>query len=50
MNKDDMDLPIGKMCGDCRHYDRCVMLFSCPVTNVKCDWAPSRFHPKPEAK
>lgn len=39
----DMALPIGKTCGDCAHFKRCVALFGCKPTNITCDWSPSRF-------
>ena len=42
-NDDDMRLPAGKTCGDCSSYNRCNKLFGCFVTNVSCDFAPSRF-------
>lgn len=41
--QEDMKLPEGKTCGDCIHFERCVMLFGCPKTNDHCDWSPSRF-------
>ena len=40
---DDMKLPAGKTCEDCRWYSRCEWLISCEPSNTTCDWAPSRF-------
>ena len=40
---ESMNLPPGKTCGDCQFYRFCNGYFGCPETNVKCDWAPSRF-------
>lgn len=40
-------LPAGKTCSDCRHFERCQMLFSCSGTNEYCDWSPSRFRQAP---
>lgn len=40
---DDMKLPAGKTCGDCKHFNRCEWLISCKPTNEECDWSPSRF-------
>jgi hypothetical protein len=49
---DDMQLPAGKTCIDCRAYYYCRRLFGCPDTNTTCDWSPSRFslrvEPEPE--
>jgi len=42
----DMKLPIGKTCADCRWYERCKWLISCDPANITCDWAPSRFKQK----
>ena len=42
----DMLLPAGKMCQDCRHYNLCKFLFDCPATGYECDWSPSRFEEK----
>lgn len=47
--EDDMKLPEGKTCGDCTHFGRCKWLFNCKPANKTCDWAPSRFQPKPKA-
>ncbi len=43
MSDDDMKLPAGKTCGDCRWYSRCEWLVGCESSNTECDWAPSRF-------
>lgn len=40
---DDMKLPEGKTCGDCRHIKRCTALFGVKATNTFCDFAPSCF-------
>lgn len=40
------DLPTGKTCRDCAHFDRCEMLFSADAgfpSSTSCDWNPSRF-------
>jgi len=36
-----MDLPEGKTCGDCTHFQRCQMFGRIPEDEV-CDWAPTR--------
>jgi len=41
-----MNLPDGKACADCAHFNFCKGFFGCPPENVTCDWAPSRFVPK----
>ena len=43
---DDMALPSGKTCIDCKFHGYCVKLFGCDPTNTHCDWAPSRFAAK----
>lgn len=40
---DDMRLPVGKTCADCRHFKHCAWLIGCEPTNTNCDWSPSRF-------
>ena len=42
---DDMALPEGKTCGDCRHWlERCRDLFGVEEGDMQyCDWYPSRF-------
>lgn len=40
---DDMTIPDGKRCADCRNFDRCKALFGCSGANSRCDWAPHRF-------
>ncbi len=34
-----------KVCVKCLHYEKCVALFSCKQTSVKCDWEPSKWKP-----
>lgn len=43
MSGSDMQLPTGKICGDCTNWYGCFRLFGCPETNTTCDWSPSRF-------
>ena len=43
-----MALPPEKTCGDCAHHRRCSWLIQCPPSSTACDWAPSRFLPRPE--
>ena len=38
-----MNLPEGKKCGDCRHYNYCKMLFGANKENSRCDFEPIRF-------
>lgn len=43
---DDMLLPEGKSCADCRNFERCKAFIGERHINDKqhrCDWAPSRF-------
>ncbi|OLU23112.1 hypothetical protein BVH03_23075 [Pseudomonas sp. PA15(2017)] len=40
---DDMDLPEGMTCGDCRHARRCIAMFGHIAEDLSCDWSPSRF-------
>lgn len=47
MSDNDMLLPSGNTCYDCRNFLRCKMLFSCTATNTECDFSPSRFREKP---
>jgi hypothetical protein len=49
----DMQLPVGKTCGDCQQFGYCRRLFGCASTNTICDWSPSQFvlravEPQPE--
>lgn len=39
-----MQLPEGKTCKDCAHFERCKGLFMCKPENTECDWSPNRFH------
>ena len=44
--EDDMALPAGKSCADCRNYERCRAFIGARHIHDKqtrCDWAPSRF-------
>jgi hypothetical protein len=48
-DRDDlkMDLPAGKTCSDCVHFQRtCIWLIGCKPTNTRCDWNPSRYTKK----
>ena len=47
--EDDMRLPKGKTCSDCRFYQSCVDFFGCEPTNEGCDWSPSSFVEKCDA-
>jgi hypothetical protein len=42
-----MNLPDGKTCADCVHCRRCTLMFGHIPEDEVCDWAPSRFFPKP---
>lgn len=47
---ESMNLPQGKTCADCKWFKpKCEWLISCPPTNTRCDWAPSRFVQKEPA-
>jgi hypothetical protein len=46
LTENDMQLPAGKTCADCRFFSFCVKLFGCDAQNTTCDWAPSRFKPR----
>jgi hypothetical protein len=49
--RDASALPRGQACQDCRHWRRCKALIQgLAGTETSCDWAPSRFAPKPEAQ
>lgn len=41
----DMQLPPGKTCNDCTHYQRCLALIGAHNVegSTSCDWSPSRF-------
>jgi len=39
----DMNLPEGKTCGDCFHFNRCNAIFGHIAGDEICDWAPGRF-------
>lgn len=43
---EDMLLPPGKLCRDCKSFTRCEWLIGCSPTSTMCDWAPSRFRPR----
>jgi hypothetical protein len=42
-----MNLPAGKTCADCVHCHRCCSIYGHIPADERCDWAPSRFTPKP---
>lgn len=46
--KDEMKLPEGKTCGDCKHLDKCERLFGVNYLNTVCDFYPPRFIETPE--
>lgn len=41
----NMRLPEGKTCADCKFINHCIVLINCDPKNTSCDWAPSRFKP-----
>ena len=45
----DMAIPDDKTCGDCRHFQYCIRLFSADAKAKHCDWSPNRFLPVPKA-
>ena len=47
---DDMALPHGKTCSDCVHIQRCIALGVTRFEAVECDWSPSRFRDRSEAR
>jgi hypothetical protein len=47
---ENMDLPVGKTCGDCVHFDRCVGLIGVKADYTMCDFYPIRFREKSESK
>jgi len=40
---DQMALPDGKSCIDCKHLRRCAGIIGIKTTNTTCDFYPSRF-------
>lgn len=38
-----MDLPPGKTCNDCKHCNKCCVIFGHIPEDEVCDWSPSRF-------
>ena len=42
-HRDDMALPAGMDCKDCRWLRRCSTLLGIPPGNRTCDFSPSRF-------
>ncbi len=41
---EDMKLPAGATCGECRHVERCLAFgFTASPTRTTCDFSPSRF-------
>jgi len=44
-DKDDIaiNLPTGKTCGDCYHFNQCNSMFGHIALDERCDWLPSRF-------
>ena len=42
-NEPEMDLPEGKTCNDCHHFERCNGMFGHIVEDEVCDWAPCKF-------
>jgi hypothetical protein len=44
----DMNLPDGRVCGDCLHWKRCKgMISSLKYEGKRCDFSPSRFVARP---
>lgn len=42
-----MELPKGKTCSDCMHFEKtCSWLISCSPNERSCDWLPIRFKEK----
>src|SRR5690606_38996730 len=41
--ENDMKLPAGHTCSDCRHFARCQKLCSRRGDETECDWSPSMF-------
>jgi len=41
---EEMKLPDGKMCNDCRHFKRCRSFFDCDGSK-SCDFWPNVFTP-----
>jgi hypothetical protein len=47
---DDMKLPVGKTCSDCRKWSQCKRIIgSLTGKETICDWAPSRFEENNES-
>lgn len=42
-NDVEINLPEGKTCGDCVHFQRCNAMFGHIASDEICDWSPSRF-------
>mgnify|MGYP000211005481 CR=1 FL=1 len=41
----EMNLPDGKTCADCRHCQHCCDIYGRIPEDQVCDWHPSRFTP-----
>lgn len=38
-----MELPVGKTCGDCRHFNHCTAFYAHKASDTYCDFYPRRF-------
>jgi len=38
-----MNLPEGKTCQDCKHFNRCNQIYGHIADDEVCDWHPSKF-------
>ncbi len=43
LERAEIDLPPGQTCADCSHGNYCARLGFTTLTNVACEFAPSRF-------
>ena len=43
MGDNDIMLPEGKTCKDCKHYHRCGQFINIDGDEIQCDFSPSRF-------
>lgn len=44
-NRQCMDLPEGKTCGDCRYIAHCRVFYGVKDDSRRCDFEPIRFRP-----
>ena len=38
-----MELPVGKTCGDCKHFRHCMAFYQHEASDTYCDFFPRRF-------